>query len=51
MMKLLLNSVVSTPEARFMTAEIGNFYLGTPMLRYEYMVMPLSIFPMEIVQQ
>lgn len=49
--KLLINSVISTPGARFMTAYIGNFYLGTPMERYEYMVIPMSIIPQEIITQ
>ena len=35
--KLLLNSVISTPGARFMTAEISDFYLGTPLPRPEYL--------------
>ena len=29
--KLLLNSVVSTPEPRFITADINNFYLNKEM--------------------
>ena len=49
--KLIINSVLSTPNARFMTVDIGNFYLGTPMTRFEYMVMPLNIIPHEIIQQ
>ena len=49
--KLLLNSVVSTPQARYMTADIGNFYLGTPMERAEYMFLPLSYIPNEIIEQ
>ena len=49
--KLLLNSVVSTPGAKYMTADIGNFYLGTPMDRPEYMFLPLSYIPDEIVQE
>ena len=35
--KLLLNSVVSTLNAKFMTIDIKDFYLNTPMSRYEYM--------------
>ena len=35
--KLLLNSVISTEGARFMTLDIKNFYLGTPLEKYEYM--------------
>merc|ERR1711966_548503 len=29
--KLLWNSVLSTPGARYFTMDISNFYLGTPM--------------------
>ena len=43
--KLLLNSVISTPGAKFTTIDINNFYLNTPMDRYEYMRMKLEIFP------
>ena len=49
--KLLFNSVVSTERATFATADIGNFYLGTPMDVYEYMFLPLNLIPEEIVQQ
>ena len=42
--KILWNSVLSTKGARFMCLDIKNFYLCTPMERYEYMHMPLSIF-------
>ena len=35
--KLLLNSVISTNDVRFMTIDIKEFYLNTPMPRYEYM--------------
>ena len=37
--KLLLNSVVSTPGAKWMTLDIKNFHLNTPMKRKEYMRM------------
>ena len=33
--KLLLNSTISTPGARFVTIDIKYFYLMTPMARYE----------------
>lgn len=49
--KLLLNSTISTSGARFSTADIGNFYLGTPMDRYEYIVIPLDIIPEAIINQ
>jgi hypothetical protein len=47
----LLNSTIPTPDARFMVADIKDFYLNTPIERYEYMGLPLSIIPDEIVQQ
>ena len=33
--KHLLNSVVSTPGAKFMTIDIKDFYLCTPLKRYK----------------
>ena len=33
--KLLLNSVIFAPGAKFMTIYISNFYLNTPMDRYD----------------
>ena len=35
--KLLLISIISTPNAKFTTMDIKDFYLNTPMARYEYM--------------
>ncbi len=35
--KLLINSIISTQGARFMTMDMKDFYLNTPMARYEYM--------------
>jgi hypothetical protein len=35
--KCHLNSVVSTPSAKYMTLDIHNFYLNTPLPNYEYM--------------
>ena len=43
--KLMWNSVISTPGARYAGMDIKNFYLGTPMEEYEYMKMPLKMFP------
>ena len=43
--KLLLNSVISTPDAKFMTINIKDFYLNTPMDRFEYMKLKLSDLP------
>jgi hypothetical protein len=49
--KLLFNSVLSTPNARFMTADIKDFYLGTPMKRFEYMRIPVAMLPSAIMHQ
>ena len=35
--KVLINSIISTAGAKFMTMDIKDFYLNTPMARYEYM--------------
>jgi CO/xanthine dehydrogenase FAD-binding subunit len=34
--KLLFNSIISTPNAKFMSIDIKDFYLCTPMKWYEY---------------
>jgi hypothetical protein len=47
--KLLINSVISTPGARFFTMDLKNFYLCTPMARYEYMQLKLSDMPNNII--
>eukprot|EP00804_Cyclotella_cryptica_P011576 CCRYP_012089-RA/>CCRYP_012089-RA protein AED:0.20 eAED:0.20 QI:0/0/0/1/1/1/3/0/784 len=43
--KILLNSAISTKGARFMTIDIKDFYLNTPMVRPEYMRLKLSDIP------
>jgi hypothetical protein len=43
--KLMWNSVLSTKGAKYMCLDIKNFYLTAPLDRYEYMKMPLSLFP------
>ena len=48
--KILLNSVLSTPNARFMTVDIKDFYLNTPMDRYEYMRIPVKDIPPTIME-
>ena len=49
--KLLFNSVLSTPEARFFDIDLKDFYLGTPMDRYEYMRVPIWMLPDAIIEQ
>jgi hypothetical protein len=49
--KILINSTLSTEDAAIMMMDIKNYYLGTPLPRFEYMKMLLSRFPKEIVQK
>ena len=48
MVKLLWNSVLSTPGSQFFTMYISNFYLGTIMTRTEFMMIPMNINPIHI---
>jgi hypothetical protein len=47
--KLQLNSIISTPNATFMTMDIKDFYLNTPMARYEYMHLRLLDMPEDVI--
>ena len=49
--KLLLNSVISTPGSRYMTLEIKDFYLNTPMKQSDYMRLKLSDLPEDFIKQ
>ena len=49
--KILINSTISTPNAKFRVLDIGNFYLGTPLQRYEYMFINIKAIPADIVKQ
>jgi hypothetical protein len=47
--KLLWNSTISTPGACFAGADIKNMDLETPLDCFEYMRMPISLFPTNII--
>ncbi len=49
--KLMFNSIISTPNAKFMTIDIKDFYLMTPMDRFEYFRMKLEVFPQDIIKE
>ena len=49
LVKVMLNSVVSTLNAKFMSIDISNFYLNTPLPRYEYMKLKLTDIPEEVI--
>ena len=46
--KICLNSVVATPNVRFMTAKIKYFYYGTPLDRYKYLRKNIALIPEKI---
>ena len=45
------NSVLSTNKAKYMTMDISNMYLNTPLDWFEYMRMKLTNFPQEIIDE
>ena len=49
--KLLINSVISMPNARFACFDIKNFYLGTPLDQPEYVRIKLANIPQEFVDE
>jgi hypothetical protein len=49
--KLMFNGVISTPNAKFMTIDIKDFYLMTPMDQYKYFRMKLELFPPDIIDE
>ena len=49
--KLLWNSIISRDDARFAALDVGNFYLETPLEKYEYMRLPLEHFLQHTIDQ
>jgi hypothetical protein len=47
--KILINSTLSKEDAEMMMINIKNYYLETPLPRYEYTRLHLSIIPDEII--
>ena len=48
--KILLNSIVSIPNAKFRTIDVKYFYLNTQMKRSKYMRIKLIDLPKIVVQ-
>lgn len=44
--KLLLNDVISDPEGKWLTTDVCDYYLGTPMDSPEYMRVPVKYIPL-----
>jgi hypothetical protein len=49
--KILINSTLSTADAKMMMMDIKNYYVGTPLPIYEYMRLPISILPLDIIEK
>jgi hypothetical protein len=49
--KILINSVISTSGAKFLVIDIKNFYLNTPLGRFEHMVINLLSLPQETIDK
>mgnify|MGYP006202481245 FL=1 len=43
--------MISTQNARYMTIDVKNFYLNTPMVRYKYVQIKLEDIPEEIIRE
>ena len=47
--KILINSTLSTPGAKFCCADLKDFYLNTPLPRPEYIRVPLKQIPTKMM--
>jgi len=48
--KILINSILSTPNAKCIMMDIKDFYLRTPMKRPEYMRLKITDIPDEVIE-
>ena len=51
MVELFINSVISTPNAKFVIINIKDFYLNTPMKRFKYMKLKLNNLPKDFIKE
>ena len=49
--KIHLNSTISTEDAKYTAADIGNFYTNSKLESSEYMRIHLSLIPQEIIDK
>ena len=49
--KLVINSTLSTPGAEYMTMDLSNFYLNTPLDRPKYAHIKLTDIPQDIIDE
>jgi hypothetical protein len=50
LVKTFFNSVISTKGARCVMLDVKDFYLNTPMKRYEYMRIKIKDIPEEVIE-
>ncbi len=48
--KILINSIISSPGTKFMTMDIKELYLNTPMARYKYMQLHITDMPEDVIE-
>ena len=46
----MLNSFISALESKLITIDKSNFYINTPVKRYEYIKLKLSKIPAKIIK-
>ena len=51
LIKLIINSVLSRHNTHFVSFDLKNFYLQTPMERYKYVRIKLSDIPQEFIEE
>ena len=51
LVKIFINHVLSTPRAKFIAMDVGNFYLNTPMERHQCMRVHHSQIPDETMDE
>ena len=49
--KIVINSTISTPKAKYLVGDVKIFSLGTTMTCYEYLRLSITIIPQETIDQ
>ena len=49
--KILINSVLSTKNSRFMSIDISNFYIQTDLKDFQYIRFHISMILQEIIDE
>ena len=49
--KILLNSILSTKNAKFMSIDISNFFIQTDLKDYHYIRFHINMIPQEIIDE